>query len=82
LLPCPPERFRAHQVVVAGATGEVLQAEWASYVVDTLQRDLDEHFNFYEDDMERSKLSKGRRLDLFYDYFLLLLLLLLKGCLA
>ena len=38
---------------MAGRTAECLRAEWSSFVVATLQQDLDEHFNFFEEDRER-----------------------------
>ncbi|KAG5504517.1 hypothetical protein JKF63_04969 [Porcisia hertigi] len=43
------------------AVGERLKGEWTSTVQATVQNNLDAHFNFYEDNMERFEASRMRR---------------------
>eukprot|EP01012_Entosiphon_sulcatum_P032727 TRINITY_DN4157_c0_g1_i1.p1 TRINITY_DN4157_c0_g1~~TRINITY_DN4157_c0_g1_i1.p1 ORF type:complete len:4195 (-),score=848.52 TRINITY_DN4157_c0_g1_i1:38-11479(-) len=60
-LPCDLGRFKEHQHGVVDRVTGKLKLDWSVNITATIQNDLDEHFNFYEDDIERYKASRMSR---------------------
>ena len=61
LLPCHLHVFEEVQNRVGSFTSERLRDDWSVNVVTTIQNDLDVHFNFYEEKIERYKTSRMYR---------------------
>eukprot|EP00906_Rhabdomonas_costata_P002297 RCo003671 len=60
-LPCELETFRSHQLDIVSKTVEKLKNDWSVNITATIQNDLDDHFNFYEDDVARYRASRMSR---------------------
>jgi len=59
--PLELKTFQQHEEKVITDTTEKLMVEWAPNITATIQNDLDEHFNFYEDDVDRYRTSRMSR---------------------
>ena len=47
--------------MVASKTAESLKMDWSVKVTSIIRQDLDQHFDFYEDDLERYSASRMSR---------------------
>ncbi|KAJ9459042.1 Dynein-1-beta heavy chain [Diplonema papillatum] len=57
-LPCELDVFKTRQNVTVTKTSERLQDDWSVNTTATILNDLDDHFNFYEDDADRYRNSR------------------------
>eukprot|EP01062_Namystynia_karyoxenos_P078362 TRINITY_DN805_c0_g2_i2.p1 TRINITY_DN805_c0_g2~~TRINITY_DN805_c0_g2_i2.p1 ORF type:complete len:4436 (+),score=1940.78 TRINITY_DN805_c0_g2_i2:809-13309(+) len=57
-LPCELDTFKELQSKRVCKVSERLQEDWSVNTTATIQNELDEHFNFYEDDAERYRHSR------------------------
>ena len=57
-LPCELEEFKNRQSTTVSKASERLQDDWSVNTTATILNDLDDHFNFYEDDAERYRNSR------------------------
>ena len=60
-LPCELAAFKQYQFKVVDHAAERLKHDWVVSVSNTIQSDLDEHFNFYEDNVVRYRQSRMSR---------------------
>eukprot|EP00667_Euglena_gracilis_P000033 EG_transcript_33 len=60
-LPCELLDFKRHQEATMDKVSDKLKNDWSVNISSTIQNDLDSHFNFYEDDIDRFNASRMSR---------------------
>eukprot|EP01012_Entosiphon_sulcatum_P008694 TRINITY_DN14772_c0_g1_i1.p1 TRINITY_DN14772_c0_g1~~TRINITY_DN14772_c0_g1_i1.p1 ORF type:complete len:4302 (+),score=681.03 TRINITY_DN14772_c0_g1_i1:35-12907(+) len=57
-IPCQLSEFRDLQLSVVERVSQRLKKDWSINITTTVQNDLDEHFNFYEDNLQAYQASR------------------------